>query len=95
MTDPQDTTSPDENHIIAERRAKLARLREVGIAYPNDFRTDAFAGDIEREYADAESFGQAQLEALGRRVQVAGRLMAKRVMGVTAVPAAEHARPSL
>ena len=27
----------DENHVIAERRAKLARIRETGIAFPNDF----------------------------------------------------------
>ena len=25
----------EENHIIAERRAKLAALREAGVAYPN------------------------------------------------------------
>ena len=34
-------TDSDENHLIAERRAKLARLRERGIAFPNDFRRDA------------------------------------------------------
>ena len=28
----------DENSIMAERRAKLAALREQGVAYPNDFR---------------------------------------------------------
>ena len=33
----------DENHLIAERRAKLARLRERGIASPNDFRRNALA----------------------------------------------------
>ena len=27
-----------ENSLIAERRAKLARLRERGPAFPNDFR---------------------------------------------------------
>ena len=33
----------EENHIIAERRAKLAALRAAGVAYPNDFeRTDLF-----------------------------------------------------
>ena len=36
----------DENHIIAERRAKLAALRAAGVAYPNAFkRTDLF-GDL-------------------------------------------------
>ena len=36
----------DENQLIAERRAKLARLRERGNAFPNDFRRDALAGRI-------------------------------------------------
>jgi hypothetical protein len=27
----------DENAIIAERRAKLAAIREKGVAFPNDF----------------------------------------------------------
>lgn len=41
----------DENHIIAERRAKLARLREAGVAYPNDFvRKDLF-GDLRAKLA--------------------------------------------
>jgi lysyl-tRNA synthetase class 2 len=81
MTDPQDPSAPDENHIIAERRAKLGRLREAGIAYPNDFRVDAFAGDLEREYVDVEAWPGDKLEALGRRVHLGGRLMAKRIMG--------------
>ena len=37
--------SDDENPLIAERRAKLARLRAQGIAYPNDFRRDSHAED--------------------------------------------------
>jgi lysyl-tRNA synthetase class 2 len=32
------TDDGQENRLIAERRAKLARLRETGNAYPNDFR---------------------------------------------------------
>ena len=34
-----------ENRLIAERRAKLARMRETGNAYPNDFRRDSLAAD--------------------------------------------------
>ena len=46
-TDADDqTVVPDENHLIAERRAKLERLRERGTAFPNDFRRDATAGDL-------------------------------------------------
>ena len=40
MTDP---TSTDDNKLIAERRAKLAKLREAGNAFPNDFRRTAMA----------------------------------------------------
>ena len=68
----------DENHLIAERRAKLARLRERGVAFPNDFRRDALAGDIATAYG--EKSGEA-LEAGAIRVRVAGRMRAKRVMG--------------
>ncbi len=35
-----------ENRLIAERRAKLQRLRDAGNAYPNDFRRDALADEL-------------------------------------------------
>ena len=45
--DRKDGSPPtDENALIAERRAKLARLREAGVAFPNDFRRDALAADL-------------------------------------------------
>jgi len=70
--------SDDENHLIGERRAKLAKLRERGIAFPNDFRRNALAGDLSTAYG-AKS-GEA-LDAAQVRVSVAGRMRAKRVMG--------------
>jgi lysyl-tRNA synthetase, class II len=70
--------SDDENHLIGERRAKLAKLRERGIAFPNDFRRNALAGDLSTAYG-AKS-GEA-LDADQVRVSVAGRMRAKRVMG--------------
>jgi lysyl-tRNA synthetase class 2 len=70
--------SDDENHLIGERRAKLAKLRERGIAFPNDFRRNALAGDLLTAYG-AKS-GEA-LDAAPVRVSVAGRMRAKRVMG--------------
>jgi len=68
----------DENQIIAERRAKLAALREKGQAFPNDFRRDALAGDLHARYG-----GEANetLEATPIAVNVAGRMLLKRVMG--------------
>jgi lysyl-tRNA synthetase, class II len=70
--------SDDENHLIAERRAKLARLRERGVAFPNDFRRDALAADLFTAYGEKST---EALEAMPVRVAVAGRMRAKRVMG--------------
>jgi len=71
-------TDQDEHSLIAQRRAKLSAMRASGIAFPNDFRRNAIAGELHAEYDDLDN---AQLEAEPRRVRVAGRLMAKRVMG--------------
>jgi lysyl-tRNA synthetase, class II len=68
----------DENHLIAERRAKLARLRERGIAFPNDFRRNALAGDLLTAYGHKSA---EALDAAAIRVSVAGRMRVKRVMG--------------
>jgi lysyl-tRNA synthetase class 2 len=73
--------SEDENKLIAERREKLRALRANGVAFPNDFRPDAFAGDLQREYDDAEKWSAEAIAAANRRVRVAGRIMAKRLMG--------------
>jgi lysyl-tRNA synthetase class 2 len=48
---------------------------------PNDFRIDALAGDLQAEYADAETWTAEALEARKRRVRVAGRMLARRIMG--------------
>src|SRR5690606_31084186 len=77
-------THLDENKLIAERRAKLTALRGQGIAFPNDFRRGDFAGDLQAQYADADTWTGEALEATGRRVAIGGRLLAKRVMGKAA-----------
>lgn len=68
----------DENSIMAERRAKLAAIRERGVAYPNDFRPKNKADDIHAKY---DSMDNEALEAAQIEVCVAGRMMLKRVMG--------------
>src|SRR4029078_632655 len=73
-----DTPAPDENQIVAERRAKLAALRASGNPYPHDFRRDALAGGFDAAHGNREN---AELEPAGIRVSVAGRMMLKRVMG--------------
>jgi lysyl-tRNA synthetase class 2 len=71
----------DENRLIAERRQKLDLLREEGNAFPNDFRRNVVAGELHAEYDEMEP---EALEAAGIRVAVAGRMMAKRIMGKAA-----------
>ncbi len=70
--------SDDENHLIAERRAKLAKLRERGIAFPNDFRRNALAADLLTAYGEKTP---EALEAEAVPASVAGRMRVKRVMG--------------
>jgi len=68
----------DENALIAERRTKLARLREKGIAFPSDFRRNVVAGELHAEYGEKE---KEWFEENIVRAKVAGRVMAKRIMG--------------
>ena len=77
-TTPTPAAEQDENHIIAERRAKLAEWRNSGTAYPNDFSRENYAGKISSAYE--EKTGE-ELEAAPVEVKVAGRIMLKRVMG--------------
>ena len=65
----------EEHRLVAERRAKLAALRARRNAFPNDFRRDAEAGDLQQRFKDQD---KAELEALDHVVRVAGRLMRKR-----------------
>ncbi len=69
---------PDDNQIIAERRAKLTALRAVGIAFPNDFERRDMAGDLQLRYAETAA---DELIAASVLVQFAGRMVLKRVMG--------------
>jgi lysyl-tRNA synthetase, class II len=84
MNDEKPQPQLDENHLIAERRAKLTVLRAQGIAFPNDFRRTDYAQDLKDAHADAERWTGDALEKEGTHVAVAGRLLAKRVMGKAA-----------
>jgi lysyl-tRNA synthetase, class II len=81
MTETTDNPIIDENKLIAERREKLRAMREQGIAFPNDFKVDAFAGDLQSELADKDAHTAEAIEAASRRVKVAGRIVLKRVQG--------------
>ena len=67
-----------ESEQVRQRREKLDALRARGRAYPNDFRRDAEAGELKERYREVAA---EELEARALRVAVAGRLMARRVMG--------------
>lgn len=67
-----------EQMLIAQRREKLAQLRAAGQAYPNDFRRDALAAEL---HAAHDAHDSDWLEANPQPVSVAGRMLAKRVMG--------------
>jgi lysyl-tRNA synthetase, class II len=68
----------EENKIVAERREKLARLREAGVAYPNDFSRTHLSQELEAAHGTKS---KEELEQQPIRATIAGRLMLKRVMG--------------
>ncbi len=67
----------DENKLIAERRKKLSALRENGIAFPNQFRPQHKAAELHAQYDELDSEALAETGTFS----IAGRLMAKRIMG--------------
>lgn len=52
MNTETSTPTLDENQIIAERRAKLAAIREAGVAFPNDFQRHDYAGKLAAEHGE-------------------------------------------
>jgi lysyl-tRNA synthetase class 2 len=68
----------EEHKLIAQRRAKLEALRAKGNAFPTEFRRDHLAATLQSLYGNQDN---EALEADLHQVKVAGRLMAKRVMG--------------
>ncbi|MBE4619469.1 lysine--tRNA ligase [Vibrio navarrensis] len=73
----QEASTPEENKLIAERRAKLELIRKSCKAngHPNDFRRDSLAGDLQKQFGEKS---KEELEALNHVVAIAGRIMAKR-----------------
>jgi lysyl-tRNA synthetase class 2 len=71
----QHNDSQDENKLIAERRAKLAAIRKQRQAFPNTFRRDSYAQDLQDRFGEES---KEALESLNHGVSIAGRIMAKR-----------------
>lgn len=80
MSETQNTQPEvDENKIIAERRAKLAALREIGHSYPNTFRRTDSSAALHASYNELSKEEMENMEPV--RVKVAGRMMLRRIMG--------------
>ena len=75
MTDEQNLIAHDDNKLIAERRAKLSAIRQQRNAFPNHFRRDSHAENLQKELGEKS---KEELEKLNRRVKVGGRIMAMR-----------------
>lgn len=65
----------EENRLIALRKEKLAAERAKGNAFPNDFRPDSLAGDLQQRYAETS---REELAQAATRVRIAGRIMLNR-----------------
>ena len=69
------TSEHDDNKLIALRREKLSHIRKLRQAYPNNFRRDSYAQELQDKYADKS---KQQLTELDIVVSIAGRIMARR-----------------
>ena len=68
----------DQNKLIKERRSKLSSLRESGFNFPKPIPIDSFCIDLNNNH---EESSKEDLENLNKEVAIAGRMMAKRIMG--------------
>ncbi|AZT83068.1 lysine--tRNA ligase [Marinobacter sp. NP-4(2019)] len=75
MTEQTQNAQHEDNKLIAERRAKLSDMREQGNAFPNDFRRDATAAELQAKYGDKS---KEELAEMGIQVAIAGRMMLDR-----------------
>ncbi|WP_417553764.1 hypothetical protein [Marinomonas fungiae] len=52
-TQNETSVNSEDNRLVAERRAKLAAIREERNAFPNTFRRDAYAA-ILKQFGELE-----------------------------------------
>ncbi|WP_115719639.1 lysine--tRNA ligase [Gallaecimonas mangrovi] len=79
MTEQNQTPEVDLNEQLKVRKEKLDALRAKGVAFPNGFRKDSNAADLQAKYGEATKEALAEAEPV--RVKVAGRIMTRRIMG--------------
>lgn len=77
-TDDSTEITLSETEITAQRKQKLALMRQAGFNFPNDFYRENLASDLHDEFAEKshEELAQANIQ-----VKVAGRMMTRRLMG--------------
>ena len=77
MSDQESNNSDqkDENKLIALRREKLSDIRAKRNAFPNDFRRNSLASELQQKYSDKT---KEELTNLNQHAAIAGRIMAKR-----------------
>ena len=68
----------DLTNELNVRHEKLEKLRQEGNAFPNDFRRDHISSQIHEKY---DALDNETLEAEKHQVKIAGRLVARRIMG--------------
>ncbi len=68
----------DESEVYQIRKKKLETLREEGFNFPNHFRREDLAADLNEQYADVEKEALAEQAVTAR---IAGRIVLRRVMG--------------
>ena len=80
----------EENKLIAQRKEKLAAIREQGGAFPNDFRRDNLCADLAREFAPRRltsrfSPGYGDFP-LSQQAELCAVLNVNRLLGITLTP---------
>lgn len=78
MQEHEPDSTLNTNELIEQRRLKLAKWREKGHAFPNDFHHDAFAARLLLEHGHKT---ELELKAKPIHIKVAGRIMTRRQMG--------------
>ncbi|MGB6977458.1 MAG: lysine--tRNA ligase [Gammaproteobacteria bacterium] len=71
-------TEQEQNEQLAQRKEKLAALRQQGNPFVNDFRRNALVAEITQSFTTQAADA---LEANPHQVKIAGRIMTKRMMG--------------
>ena len=78
--DSQEAEVQDVNELIKQRHHKLELIKQTGKnPYPNQFKRNHYAQDLQDTYKDQDKQTLADQDKI--IVDVAGRIMLKRVMG--------------